>query len=115
MTMTGLEEGATATLMISLVPFLAAWEAKGEGGHKYRQVVKKAMYMLNAAVSVPAGKICGILASIAAVFDPRTLESGKGLNSYRYRRNYRGRHYSGARSVNSIISQIRAEELALAT
>lgn len=112
--MTGLKESAVATVMICTVFFLAAWEAQGEAGRKYREVVKKAMYLVTSILPVVAGVICGLAARIGAAFDPRPAQSGKGLKSYRYRRGYSGRHHSG-NPVWKVLQESKENHLALAS
>jgi len=104
-TMRSLEVAATATVGISILPFLSAWDASGEAGHKYRETVNRFLNFGAALLVVPLGIMCGLLARITAPLDPRTLDSKKGLKSYVYRRNYRGRHYSGtsvARTIHAL-------------
>jgi hypothetical protein len=105
--MRSLEVAAAATVGISTIPFLAAWDAAGQAGRKYRETVNKFLNFGTALLVVPLGILCGLLARIAAPLDPRTPDSQKGLKSYIYRRNYRGRHYSGrsvARTIHALAS-----------
>jgi hypothetical protein len=93
--MSGLEEIATATTMASVIPFLSAWHAQGRAGQKYRQVVTRFAYFLQALLCIPFGIMLGGIALIAARFDPRPIESRQGLNFYCFRRLYRGEHHHG--------------------
>lgn len=95
MTMNGLETTASVTLSISLIPFLSAWDAQGEGPRKYRRTVKKFLYFGMALVTIPLGFAAGIAMLALAPFDPRPLGNAASLKCYQYRRRYQGRHYSG--------------------
>lgn len=95
MNMKNLGITATATLASALVPFVAAWDAAGKAGQEYRDTVKKLFYFGVALLAIPAGLLCGLVTALAAPLDPRPANSFRGLRSYRFRRNYQGRHQEG--------------------
>lgn len=94
--MRGIEIAATAVVGTAILPFLAAWDAKGHGPDKYRETVKKLYRSVVAIMTTVAGICCATLAIAAAMADPQPgTQPGRHPRAYLYRRSYRGRHYSG--------------------
>lgn len=94
--MRGLEIAATAIVGTAILPFLAAWDAKGNGPDKYREVVKKLYRGTVAILTTLAGIGCATLARAASLLDTKPgTQPGRHPRAYLYRRSYRGRHHSG--------------------
>jgi hypothetical protein len=115
MFMRGLEIIATASAAASIVPFISAWEATGPGAQKYRETVKNIYYGVKAFLMMVAWLTCGFAVRLLSPLDPRpaTLpgrnrpEAYKGLKAYKFRRTYRGRHFSGV-SVTGTLRAVAA-------